>query len=703
MDTYYIVLKDSDKLSKTLSKDEVIDIIVKTTGLDRSEIVQKINETITMMDQMVNEEGAAYIVADQLNVSLEADKTSTTLKIDQLLAGQSNVTVIGRISKIYPTNTFTRKDNTIGKVRNIELLDNTGSIRVSLWDGKVDSFIQKNISIGDILGISGGNVKTGYKDALEISVGAHGLLDNSVPGIKDSDFPDIPKAEKISLNSLIDANGEVSIEGKIIEKQPIYEFDREGRKGKVASLTVKDETGQTRVTFWNDDCDKHLNYEIGDEISVSSLRITTNKYGDKELTFNSYSIIDKITDTGKFDTVIVSDPDKCLNIADITDGMNNITVVGKVIELYDLKEFEKEGRTNQVQSLLIQDNTGSIRVTFWGNKTNDISKMTSDNTVKISFCRSRFNDYSKEVEITATDKSVVELNPEEGKAIEEISSAKLTFSDISSVRKRVSIILKISRVFEERTVNIRDTDAKVLNLSVVDTEGNQGKIAAWDDNINKISDLAEEDSIELTNVKIKPGSGEYGPEVTISNNTTVSRAENIEFMPVIQTADKLQKGYYHKTPLNQLSPGSSVHVVGTIVKVYKPTIYDGCSSCQRKVMVDVADESIGKCIDHGEVKPEPKLILALVLDDNIDTCTLKFFGNRAEELLGEKAKDAKEKIERLSDPLAPVAHLEMKAIWIEGRVVKDEVRDEISITVDKFGYPDIDQETDSILSRYEDY
>lgn len=703
MDTYYIAIKDSDKLSKTLSKDEVIEIIVKTTGLDRSEIVQKINETITMMDQMVNEEGAAYIVADKLNVSLEADKTSTTLKIDQLLAGQSNVTVIGRISKIYPTNTFTRKDNTIGKVRNIELLDNTGSIRVSLWDGKVDSFIQKNISIGDILGISGGNVKTGYKDALEISVGAHGLLENNITGIKDSDFPEIPKAEKISLNSLIDATGEVSIEGKIIEKQPTYEFDRDGRKGRVASLTVKDDTGQTRVTFWNDDCDKYLNYEIGDEISISSLRVNTNKYGDKELTFNSYSVIDKISDTGKFDVVIVSDPDESLSIKDINEGMNNITVVGKVVEKFDLKEFEKEGRTNQVQSLLIQDNTGSIRVTFWGNKTGDISTITADNTVKISFCRSRFNDYSKEIEITATDKSVVELNPEEGKAIEAVSSLKLTFSDISSVRRGVSIVLKISKVFEERTVNVRDGDAKVLNLSVVDTEGNQGKIAAWDDNINKISDLVEDDSVELNNVKIKPSTGDYGPEVTISNNTTVSSVENIEFMPVIQTADKLQKGYYHKASLNQLSPNSSVHVDGTIVKVFRPTIYDGCSSCQRKVMVDEADESIGTCLEHGEVKTEPKLILSLVLDDSIDTCTVKFFGNRAEELLGEKAKDAKEKIERLSDPLAPVAHLEMKAIWVEGRVGHDEVRDQIYITVDKFGYPDINQETDSILSRYEDY
>ena len=146
-----------------------------------------------------------------------------------------------------------------------------------------------------------------------------------------------------------------------------------------------------------------------------------------------------------------------------------------------------------------------------------------------------------------------------------------------------------------------------------------------------------------------------------------------------------------------------MHVDGTIVKVFKPTIYDGCSSCQRKVMVDEADETIGICSEHGEVKTEPKLILSLVLDDNIDTCTVKFFGNRAEELLGEKAKDAKEKIERLSDPLAPVAHLEMKEIWIEGKVGQDEVRDQIYITVDKFGYLDYDKEADSILSRYEDY
>jgi len=45
-----------------------------------------------------------------------------------------DVTVFGVVSKIYDTITFVRDDASTGQVRSLEIEDNTGKIRVTLWN-----------------------------------------------------------------------------------------------------------------------------------------------------------------------------------------------------------------------------------------------------------------------------------------------------------------------------------------------------------------------------------------------------------------------------------------------------------------------------------------------------------------------------------------------------------------------------------------
>ena len=62
---------------------------------------------------------------------------------------------LGLVSKVYDTITFERDDGSTGKVKSMEIEDNTGNIRVTLWNEDTEIEIKK----GDILKIIGGNIE----------------------------------------------------------------------------------------------------------------------------------------------------------------------------------------------------------------------------------------------------------------------------------------------------------------------------------------------------------------------------------------------------------------------------------------------------------------------------------------------------------------------------------------------------------------
>ena len=46
-------------------------------------------------------------------------------------------------------------------------------------------------------------------------------------------------------------------------------------------------------------------------------------------------------------------------------GMKNVNLVGKVLRVYEVRSFSKQGREGKVGSFMIGDETGSIRIVLW--------------------------------------------------------------------------------------------------------------------------------------------------------------------------------------------------------------------------------------------------------------------------------------------------------------------------------------------------
>ena len=57
------------------------------------------------------------------------------------------------------------------------------------------------------------------------------------------------------LNEIAPKQGKINIELEVVSVEPAKEFQKFGQKGRVAVATVKDDSGEMKMTLWNDEID----------------------------------------------------------------------------------------------------------------------------------------------------------------------------------------------------------------------------------------------------------------------------------------------------------------------------------------------------------------------------------------------------------------------------------------------------------------
>jgi len=195
----------------------------------------------------------------------------------------------------------------------------------------------------------------------------------------------------------------VSVPGRVTRKFEVREFDKNGRKGKVASFFIGDETGQIRVTLWNEQTDVFAEFAEGDIVRVKNGYVKENR-GYPELHLNAESKLE-LKPSGVTVGDVPSRPSRPLrerkNVRELTGAEENVELLATVVQLYDPRYFdvcpecnkrvtEKDGIatcaehgnvtpvTNYVVSAFLDDGTGNIRTTFWKRQTQRLLDKTDE-------------------------------------------------------------------------------------------------------------------------------------------------------------------------------------------------------------------------------------------------------------------------------------------------------------------------------------
>lgn len=131
--------------------------------------------------------------------------------------------------------------------------------------------------------------------------------------------------------------------GKVMRIFPINEFERNGNKGKVGSFIMADESGEMRITAWNDMTSILSEINQGDVIKIRDGFVKDNQ-GRTEIHLNSNTKVD-INPEGVQINVEVSTSGPApaqaerKNIADLKENDSNVEVLATVVQVFDPKFF----------------------------------------------------------------------------------------------------------------------------------------------------------------------------------------------------------------------------------------------------------------------------------------------------------------------------------------------------------------------------
>ncbi|HIK01954.1 TPA: DUF2240 family protein [archaeon] len=251
--------------------EDLIHTVSEKTGIGEEEVKKKVKEKQRELSGLVSETGAAYIVANELGVKTKNRVIESTVRIGDILPEMRAVSVLGRIKAISPTREFVSKTGGKGKVANLEIVDNTESIRVAIWNqSDIDKLESGEIKEGQIIQVKNGYVREGYRGGLEISIGNKGKLIENPEDVNESEFPSEDEfTSAIEIGKIV-PDSSVNVVGRVIRNFGVNEFEREGRAGKVANLVIGDKSGTVKLVLWNEKAEKSVEFGVGDLVRVGN-------------------------------------------------------------------------------------------------------------------------------------------------------------------------------------------------------------------------------------------------------------------------------------------------------------------------------------------------------------------------------------------------------------------------------------------------
>jgi replication factor A1 len=157
-------------------KETVNQILLSCSDIKREEIIKMIENKKREAGGFLSNETAARLVASELGVQIAKKQIRLKIQIKDLVSGLNDVSLAGQVVAVYPPKTFKRRDWTEGKFANILISDDSGTVRVILWDNKANLIEKGNIQQAQTIRVSHAYVREGQDGKPELHVGDKGKI-----------------------------------------------------------------------------------------------------------------------------------------------------------------------------------------------------------------------------------------------------------------------------------------------------------------------------------------------------------------------------------------------------------------------------------------------------------------------------------------------------------------------------------------------
>ncbi|MCK4701992.1 hypothetical protein KAT55_01405, partial [Candidatus Bathyarchaeota archaeon] len=222
-----------------MSTDDIIKRILRLKpNLTEVAVRQLIDEERAKAAGLLTEEAAAHLVASSLGINGAGEKIEAKLKIGDLTAGLSDVSLTGRVIHVFPSHTFDRDNQRKGKVLRLIMGDKTGTVTVVFWDEKADHVEASKLPPSKIIRILHGYSRE-RRGNIEVNMGNRGQMFMEPMDAVDEDFPALDTFFVTPAG--VFREGTVHIQGVVVDSFPVNTFVRQdGSEGRVSRLVIEE-------------------------------------------------------------------------------------------------------------------------------------------------------------------------------------------------------------------------------------------------------------------------------------------------------------------------------------------------------------------------------------------------------------------------------------------------------------------------------
>ncbi len=239
-----------------------------------------------------------------------------------------------------------------------------------------------------------------------------------------------PDKDRLKVKEIYAGMAKVNTLVKVIQKYEVREFNSNGRAGKVCSLFVGDDTGVTRLVFWNDQVD-----QLGEVVEGSILlvkeayardnrgRVEVHMGRNGTFTLNPEGeSVEVIARAASGDGGAGGADYSRKSIGELGGGEEGVELLGTIVQVFDPRFFflcpECNKRASEggeggaytcaahgavspvlsyVLNAIVDDGSGNIRGVFWKNQTNNLLKMTEEDLSSYRDNPASFEDIKTEL------------------------------------------------------------------------------------------------------------------------------------------------------------------------------------------------------------------------------------------------------------------------------------------------------------------
>ena len=594
------------------------------------------------------------------------------------------VNVIARIIRLPGIRTFD-KDGKDGKVASMEIQDETGKITYTLWNKDTELIEELGLQEGDTIKILGAQSR--MRNA-EISL-THPWVGRIIKG----DY-DVPEAEETILK-IGDAHEvkDVTVMGIVTKIQDTITFERSnGSAGSVKSIEIMDDTGSIRVTLWNNDTNLEINKgdllkitggnSEFDEYSPSGYRLNTN--------WNTSIVINPDSDENLLEVLQEYKkhlkPVKIGRISEMEDEGEEIDVVGRLVSINDIREFQREdGTVGQVLSADIADESGVVKISLWDEKAH--TKLKLGEAIRIENAKTKLGLYSVDLNVGKTARIMNPLKEDMDslpsfEELEEMIYTPKKVDELEEDERNVRIVGRVIDLHDPNEFQRNDGSPGIVRSMEIADDTGAIRASLWDEKAE--IPITFGDAMRIENPRITFRNDNL--ELSIGRNTQIIAAKDkdLEGLP---TFEELEKMIYKPCSIEDLNDEDrNIKVSGELSDTFGGRVLSyRCPNCNNR-LESVEEEYV--CDFCGETSDEPKYLLMLPakIVDGTGEIRATFFGKQAEKLLGMNTLEVADIITKSADEGAfedKVEDLNGMHITVIGDVKFDEYNEEIRLNPKK--------------------